>query len=244
MRFDEFSPAPILEQHGQLTVVRDDMLDGGSKTRFLPHLVAGADEVVYGGPFCGGAPVALAAVGRRLGIRVTIFYAKRTEIHRRQRQVLADGGTIYTVTPGYMTNVQAKARRYAAERGALFLPLGFDLPHAEEPFVDAMLAVRAQIGSPEAVWCATGSGMLARCLGQAFPESEINAVAVGLRSRHERQHMPSNVVMHDAGVPFDRENRSSCPFPCCPNYDRKAWQRAEAWSQATGKRGLFWNVAG
>lgn len=43
----------VLERYaGDLTVVRDDLLDeGGSKLRFLPFLTEGAEEVVFGGPF-------------------------------------------------------------------------------------------------------------------------------------------------------------------------------------------------
>ena len=48
----------VLEKHGRITVVRDDLLEGGSKLRFLPFLVQGAEEVVFGAPFCGGAPLA------------------------------------------------------------------------------------------------------------------------------------------------------------------------------------------
>jgi hypothetical protein len=234
-------PAPALERHGRLTVVRDDLLEGGSKTRFLPYLVGGAREVVFGGPFCGGAPVALAVIGRRLGIRVTLFYAKRRELHPRQAAAAALGAQLFLVPFGYMTNVQAKARAYAQEVGALFLPLGFDVPAAEEPFVADMEAVRRRLGSPPEVWCASGSGMLARCLGRAFPEAEICAVAVGLKSRWSEQAFPPNVRVLEAPLRFEQPDRRPAPFPSCPNYDRKAWHLAEAWAKPGA---LFWNVLG
>lgn len=232
--------APIIEKHNEISVVRDDLLPGGSKTRFLPFLLGDAEEIVFGGPFCGGAPVALATIGKQLGRKVTIFYAKRKKLHKRQLQVLGLGGTIYSVPFGYMSNVQAKARAYAASRGALFLPLGFDVPQAEAPFVAAMELVRKQVGNPDEIWCASGSGMLARCLGKAFPESQIRAVAVGLASRWKSQAMPGNVRIEPADVDFSVECQGSAPFPCCPNYDRKAWVRC-----VNGKgRRLFWNVLG
>jgi hypothetical protein len=236
--------AASLEVHkgiaGTITVVRDDVLEGGSKVRFLPFLVQGAKEVVFGGPFCGGAPFALSVVGKYSHQKVTLFYAKRALWHRRQIGAKANGANIIEVSPGYMTNVQAKARAYAAAAGALFLPLGFDLPAAEEPFVAAMLEVRKRVGSPGEVWCCAGSGMLARCLSKAFPESAIHAVAVGLASRHDAQEFGPNVIMHECAYPFERETKATSPFPSDANYDRKAWEIA--YYKAKGNA-LFWNVA-
>lgn len=235
-------PPPEIERIGNdISVVRDDLLPGGSKSRFLPPLIEGAREVVFGGPFCGGAPLALSVVGREMGIRVTLFYAARKHLHRRQIMALRNGAQIYPVRPGYMTNVQAKARAYCEMTGALFLPLGFDRPEAAEPFIEVMLGVRKRIGSPSQVWAATGSGMLARCLGEAFPESEVLGVAVGLKSRHERQAFPENVRIIEAPYRFEQECKAAAPFPSCPNYDRKAWEIMAA--QGKGSR-LFWNVLG
>lgn len=231
-----------VQDFGDISVVREDLLPGGSKLRFLPYLIPqGATEVVFGGPFCGGAPLALSVLGREFGIRTTLFYAQRKTLHRRQLLAQANGARIVQVPMGFMTNVQAKARTYAQQAGACFLPLGFDLPAAEEPFIAAVQRVRRDVGTPAQVWCATGSGMLARCLGRAFPESEVRAIAVGLASRWKEQPFPSNVTVTPADLPFARESHASAPFDCCPNYERKAWEVCVR--EGRGKR-LFWNVLG
>lgn len=49
---------PVIEDRSGVLVVRDDLLAGGSKVRFLPYIVGDASEVVFGGPFCGGEPCA------------------------------------------------------------------------------------------------------------------------------------------------------------------------------------------
>ena len=232
---------PVIERHGAIDVLRDDLLDGGTKMRFLPFLVAGADEVVFGGPFCGGAPLALSVIAREGGPRATLFYAKRKALHPRQVRALRNGATIYQVPHGYMSNVQAKARAYAAAHGALFLPLGFDVPAAEEPLAEMIAGVRRRLGTPAQVWCAAGSGMLARNLARGFPGSAIHAVGVGLRSRHDAQAFPANVILTEAGMPFAKECRAWAPFPCDPNYDRKAWTAAALSARGTA---LFWNVMG
>lgn len=229
-----------IEKHEGLRVLRDDLLEGGTKTRFLPYLIEGEREAVFGAPFCGGAPPALAFVGREMRIAVTIFYAKRAELHRKQKQVLRYGGKIITVEPGYMTNVQAKARAYAGERGARFLPLGFDVADAELPFIEALNRLKRRIGSPGEIWVACGSGMLARCLSKAFPDSLINPVAVGLKSRHLRQSFGANVRLHEYPLDFAQECKSIPPFPSCPNYDAKAFEFAR---EKAAPGSLFWNVA-
>jgi hypothetical protein len=229
----------LVEQHTNIHVVRDDLLPGGSKSRFLPHLLDGVKEVVYGAPFCGGAPVALAHVGKQLGVRVTIFYAQRAKPHARQLEVLRQGGKIVWIPMGFMSHVQQKAQAYAKEQGALFLPLGFDVPNAEPPFIESLRTVLDF--TPDEIWCATSSGMLARCLARAFPSSAIKGVTVGLKSRHEKQDFPSNVELRPTSFRFEQEARVFAPFPICPNYEAKAWMQCVHHAK---NRAVFWNVIG
>lgn len=243
----------MIERYGDIFVVRDDLLPGGSKSRFVPYIIPdGTTEIVYGAPFCGGAPVAIAVEGQRRGIPVTIFYAQRKELTPRQKRVAGLGARLELITPGYMTVVQARARAYAAERGATFLPLGIDLPEAQDPFVEAIRGVVAGL-EPSEVWCATGSGMLARCLALALPKSQVKAVAVGLASRWQLQMVnrsrllpdhrvfPPNVEVIQSSLRFERKIQWKAPFDSCDHYDRKAW--AICVNQA--KPGaLMWNVMG
>lgn len=223
-------------------MLREDLLPGGSKMRFLPFLLGDARELVFGGPFCGHAPLALSIIGKAFSRRVTLFYAARKALHPKQAAALANGARIIPVDPGYMTNVQAKARAYCALTGAKFLPLGFDLPEAEAPFLEYIRRVRAEVGDIAEVWCATGSGMLARCLAKGFPSSEIHAVPVGLASRHSAQEFGPNVIFHETALRFEQEIKARPPFPSCPNYDAKAWEVFQM--RRSGAPALFWNVAG
>ena len=193
------------------------------------------------GPFCGGAPYALSVWGQRTNSKVTLFYAKRKELHVRQKKALLNGATIYQVPYGYMTNVQAKAKRYAREHGALFLPLGFDVPEASNPFIEQMRRVRSMVGNVDQVWAATGAGMLARCLGEAFYPTPVHGVIVGLASRNSKQQYPANVTLHEYPKQFSWSCSYEAPFPTCGNYDRKAWELCHKLSAGTV---LFWNVLG
>lgn len=231
----------VIEKHEGFTIIREDLLPGGSKMRFLPYVVdRTAKELVFGGPYCGGAPLCLSEIGKRTGQKVTLFYAARAgELHPRQKLAKENGAKLKFVRPGYMTVVQKRAIDYAEKHGAQFLHLGFDEPDAEGHFVAAMDAVRKKVGNPEQVWCATGSGMLARCLGRAFPASEVIGVAVGLASRHDKQHFPSNVRLLESSYTFFQKCKISAPFQSCPNYDRKAWEMMCAQAKPGA---LMWNV--
>lgn len=231
--------AATIERYGDRFVARDDLLPGGAKSRFVPDIVpSNACELVFGAPFCGGAPVALAVEGQRRGLPVTIFYAARAVLSPRQQRVAALGARLECVRPGYMTVVQKRARDYCAQTGAHFFPLGFDVPEAEEPMIESLRAAAPGNEFPE-IWCATGSGMLARCIATAFPKTKVMATAVGLRSRWSVQTFPPNVQITEAAERFEQQTWASAPFPSCGHYDRKAWARCEMLG-APGA--LFWNV--
>ena len=226
-----------IQSHQGVDVLRDDKLEGGSKSRFLPFLIHSANEVVFGGPFCGGAPYALSVLGKHTNKKITLFYAKRKVHHIRQIKALQNGAKIIEVPFGYMANVQKKARTYAQDNGALFLPLGFDVPEAEEPFIQFMKKLKTKYY--DQIWCCSGSGMLTRCLSKAFPDSEIHSVIVGLKSRNTKQNFGDNVVEYEHYLPFEKETKSSAPFNSDGNYDRKAWEFCGKRKKGTV---LFWNV--
>ena len=193
---------------------------------------------MFGAPFCGGAPYALSVIARETETKTTLFFAKRKNHHRRQVQAYKNGAKIYEVPYGYMSNVQSKARKYAQENGALFLPLGFDVPEAEEPFTEFMSKINSKYKYDQ-IWCAVGSGMLARCLSRGFPDTEIHGVAVGLKSRNTKQNYGSNLTLHDSGMKFEKAIKYDGLFPSCEHYDMKAWKKCKEMSKG---KVLFWNV--
>jgi len=235
----------IVEQSAICDVVRDDLIDGGTKLRFLPDVVGDADHIVFGAPFCGGAPVALSVLGRETGKRITIFYAQRKHLTPRMMRVRDNGADIVLVPYGYMGVVQRHARDYAQENGALFLPLGFDVVAAEQPFREMLRAERPRLDYDE-IWCATGSGMLARNLGAVFKDSRIMAVAVGLSSRWTEQTMTPNVTIINIDTPYATPVLdSAAPFPICAHYEAKAYRMMAMHAELRPQvRRLFWNVIG
>jgi len=117
-------PTPVLESYGLLTVVRDDLLPGGTKRRGLPALLEFGREYVYAGPVFGYAQLALAYASKDAGSIATIFVAKRKIMHPRTLEAKSAGAKIVQVPHGYLSNVQSKARGYCESTGAVQLPFG------------------------------------------------------------------------------------------------------------------------
>lgn len=227
---------PIVIEHDGIAVVRDDLFEGGTKARFLPVLFEGANEVVYASPAEGGAQTALAFVARALGKSATIFVAKRATPHPRALVAKAVGARVFQVTPGYLNVVQARAAEYAAANGARLMPFGADLPEAIERIAQA---ARWADVEPDEVWCASGSGVLARGLAKAWPDARRHVVQVG------RELSPDDVAgatIHVHPRTFGQLAAAQPPFPSDPHYDAKAWEIATA--RRGAGRVVFWNVTG
>jgi hypothetical protein len=224
-----------LEYDGVL-VVRDDLFPGGTKARFLPLLFEDADEVVYASAAEGGAQTALATVAAQLGKRATIFVPKRAQPHPRAFMAKRLGAKIMQVSPGYLSTVQARARDYSRQVGARLAPFGVDMPEAIEAIAAAARSIAIE---PDEVWCASGSGVLARGLAAAWPRARGHVVQIGRTLSIEEV---AGATIHIYPLPFGREAKGKPPFPADPHYEAKAWE------QCTARKGpgrvLFWNVAG
>lgn len=227
---------PIIREHMGVHVVRDDLFAGGTKARFLPVLFEGAEEVVYASPCEGGAQTALAHTAAKLGKRATIFVAKRKRPHDRALEAKRLGAKVMQVPCGYLSVVQARAREYCARTGAFLVPFGVNVPAALSTIAEAARSIGI---IPDEVWCASGSGVLARSLGMAWPHASINVVEVG------RTLSPADVggaKIYKAGLPFSKALKERPPFPSCPHYDAKAWRLCKTY-KGSGTI-LFWNVTG
>lgn len=226
-------PPPVIEQRGDLQVVRDDLLPGGTKMRFMLPVLARdpAEEFVYASPAYGYAQVALAATCAMLGKRATVFTAKRKVPHRLTQLAHAHGAKVVLVPHGYLNVVQARARDYARAVGAKLIPFGVDMPEALDAIAEVARAMPVQ---PTQVWTVSGSGVLTRGLQRGWPGAEFCTVLIGKEGsdtgRARRFKAPES---------FEQDAKHPPPFPSCRNYDAKAWQFIR---QHAAPGALFWNV--
>lgn len=229
---------PTVTVHNGVYVVRDDLFAGGTKARFIPQLFEHADEVVYASPAEGGAQTALATVAAHLGKKATIFVADRATRHPRSRMAESFGATVHYIRPGYLNVVQARAAAYAQAAGAFLAPFGMDTPAAQE----TISAAAASLGKhpAEEIWCASGSGVLARALKLAWPFADLHVVQVG---RTLSATDVPGATIHVYPLAFGKEAKTRPPFPSDPHYDAKAWEICKE-KHAREGRVLIWNVTG
>lgn len=225
-------PDPVIEERDGLLVLRDDLLPGGTKRRAIGVLLHGASEFVYASPAQGYAQVALAYGCADLGLKATVFVARRKSMHPSTREAKRAGAAIHEEAPGYLSVVDARARRYCAATGARLLPHGFDTPL----FVQSLAYIASSLPiRPCEVWLVAGSGVMCRAIEYAWPNAEVHAVQIG--------HKPTvgRATIHRAPETFEQDARMPPPFPSCANYDAKAWRFIR---QHAKPGALFWNVAG
>jgi hypothetical protein len=228
---------PRIETFEGIDVVRDDLYPGGTKARYAAALWDDAQHCVYATPAQGGAQVALAHTAHRLGKRLTLFVAGRATWHERTRQAAQfDGVTIQAVRPGYLAVVQRRAIDFARINSYRLVPFGMAIPEAVTCLVATARTLQQRY---DEVWCASGSGTLARALCRAFPTARVHAVSVGHRLT---QADVGSATLHVYGGSFSTRAKVRAPFDCDPTYEEKAWEFCLA-RRGPAARTLFWNVA-
>ena len=178
IKLDVKLPAPIIEEFDGIQVVRDDLLNGGTKRRAFNYYVASLPEVkefVYASPRQGYAQLSLAYSCRDLNRKCTVTVPKG------KRYWLTDeaerlGCKIIEVPMGYLTNIQHKARVYCEKNGAHLIPFGGDHPI----IVEAMCSEANRLDiNPTEVWTVISSGVLSRGLQRCWPDAKIYGVKIG-----------------------------------------------------------------
>jgi hypothetical protein len=226
-------PLPIITIHAGFKVVRDDLLHGGTKRRVIQPLVAQDHhhEFVYASPAFGYAQLALAVACREVGKRATIFTAKRNHPHPLTLAAKDAGAKIVMIPHGYLSNVQSKARAYAAETGAALIPFGVDTDASLDAIAAAALSAGEQ---PHEVWTVSGSGTLTRGLQRAFPNAAFHTVLIGKKDANV-----GRAKAYIAPESFEQDAKILPPYPSCKNYDAKLWQFAKRHATPGA---LIWNV--
>ena len=231
-------PKPIIEEVDGFKIVRDDLLDGGTKRRAFTMYVASRPdekEFVYASPRQGYAQLSLAYACRDLGKKCTVAVPKgqKTWLTIAAEEV---GANIIQVPMGFLSNIQHKARVYCEENGADLLPFGGDHPIIIEAMTRAALSL--DIDEPQEVWTVMSSGVLSRGLQNAWPLAKVFGVQIGHNTTEEEmgraETFRSNYKFNQNCKKKDRP-----PFPSSLSYDSKAW----TFLQEHGEEGaLFWNV--
>jgi hypothetical protein len=232
-------PKPIIIEHEGIRVVRDDLLDGGTKRRGFNVYIESFPNVkewVYASPRQGYAQLSLAYACKDLGKKATVT------IPQGSRYWLTDeaeklGANIIEVPMGFLTNIQSKAKRYVEENeGASLIPFGGDHPIIIEAMKNVALSL--EIEPPKEVWTVMSSGVLSRGLQLAWPEAKVYGVQIGHNTTDREM---GRAVSFRSKYKFTQECKENDrpPFPSSLTYDSKAWVYIK---ERAGDGALFWNV--
>jgi hypothetical protein len=234
-------PKPVVKRHDRFFVVRDDLLEGGTKIRGAAAVfdaMPDIDEFVYGGGTAyGHAQIALSRACRLRGKKFTMFLAKRKKLHPYTQRAVDEGCNLIQLDFGMLSVTRARAREYAAARdNCAEIPIGLNTPEV----VAAIARDARRTGlNPREVWCACGSGTLARALKVAWPDADIHGVSVGHKLTDDER---GDTILHRCELPFAKSAKKEDmpPYPSVPNYDAKVWSIAQELAQDDA---VIWNVA-
>lgn len=230
-----------LEKYEGVTVLRDDLLPGGTKSVLLEHILnPEAPFYVYASPVYGGFQIALAEYA---GPKAHIFCARRNDLHPNTQKVIKAGGVIHEVYPGYLSVVEARAWEWVKRYDAQLIDFGAKSAASLNILTRRVKEVVAKLGNePDEIWCAIGSGLLFESILRGTSKARVCGLAVG----KDYEYRPfssfdrARAFVYKSDKPFAADCRTIPPFPSMLNYDAKAWE----WCLKckTGKNILFWNV--
>src|ERR1700722_9174995 len=109
-------PTPVIQEHEGFLVVRDDLLEGGTKRRALTQMLfkINAREVVYPATAHGYGQLALAYAGHDVGKKVKLFVAARKNMDEAPliTEAIEKAGASYEFVkfPNFMNVVVARAK--------------------------------------------------------------------------------------------------------------------------------------
>lgn len=242
-------PKIIIEKHEGIYVVREDLLEGGSKRRFIDRYVReeiekGAEEFVFGGaPATGYAPMSLTLQAKHYGANATFFMAKRSldNLHEYQKKALEYGANIQWVNMGMLNVTLSRAKKYYEED--TFKRRNFPLGLEDKRVIEDIETLAKEIKEEwkdkfSEIWTVGSSGTLSRGLQRAFPELEVHVISVG-HKMSEREI--GRAKFYKSPYKFDKPIKpiEAPPFPSAPTYDAKAWPFLKEFAKPNA---LFWNV--
>lgn len=261
-RRKDWSPAVELTSlstvTGTVTVVRDDLLRGGTKQRagipFLKDLRKhrGVTEFVYASPFSGFAQVALAVSCQAIGSKCTIFAERdRTKPSKAVSEFTRMiSGIAQIELVDNLAEAEQEAARYANKPGLYKVPLGFNDPsfkqHLKQELGVQWKRLCSKVGFiPRRLWVPVGSGTLADIFHKIVPKTtKLACVDVKvLPSDDERIERIKNLINVEYNVApqlFSEPVMVLPPVPSNRFYDAKLWTFVR--QHATTEE-VWWNVA-
>lgn len=234
-------PAPKIVEHEGINVVREDLLEVGTKARAIHYRMSklNATHVVYVQPRFGYAGISLSWLARKWGKTCVLFVPESKEITPHVQRCIDYGAEVYFKKIYGMNGLRKSAREYYENNPSsyYFQPGLRDDPTIIACLVKAMLQMNIK---PKEMWSVVSTGVLQRSMQIAWPDCEFHAVAVA-RNMKAGELGKAKVYSHPMAFTTYENKKFLPPFPSAPNYDAKAWRFIKEYASDGA---YFWNVAG
>ena len=230
---------PIIKNYYGVHVVRDDLLEGGTKSILMSHMdKPDIKEFVYASPVYGGFQIAISAYCKKVGKKASIFCAKRNKKHPNTLKCLEYGANVIEVDYGYMSVIEKKAREYCLNKEGIHKIIFGAKTEENKKILGQRIKFVLDYVNPDEIWCAIGSGLLVSAImANILPHMRVYGVQVGADPDLEF-HDSLTILKYPKS--FDKESKLKIEFPSMPNYDLKAFELCLK-HKGPGKV-LFWNV--
>jgi hypothetical protein len=235
---------------GNVIVIRDDLMCGGTKSRYLARVLPpNYSQYLYVTSPWGGAQIALALAVQELNRKYPSSYPRTAvivtperhhlEAHVRMAQEL--GAKLILVPEATWQDLEDVAQTYVEDHpDTYWVPNGIDTPETHQEISQLGKAIRQHLGQFDEVWSVAGSGALTRGLQASGLGKKYYAVAVtgGMPNIGKAEG-----ILHHQNFDERVDSHHYPPFPSASHYDAKGWQYA--WDSAQRhpeRRLLYWNV--
>ena len=226
-----------LEEYKNLTILRDDKLIGGTKSRFIKELLDPDKEgYIYCSLGYGAFQVALSQICKEVNKKCIIFSPDKKIKDINSKKVIKNGGNVIFIPYGYMSVLNRRAIDYNVEQKYQIVTFGADSNLAIERISQTMKEVFSMLRyEPKNIYCSVGSGTLLKGILKGTTDATIHGIIVGKDFKIDNER----VKLIKYPKTFNYESKLEIDFPSNKNYDRKALEFALT---DNIDKSFFWNV--
>ena len=213
----------------------------GAKARFgeLLMQVNTKKEIVYVQPRKGFAGISLSYLCNKYNKDLTLVMPSSAKSSEHQRLCIEYGAKALFARIAAMPNAALIAKKYAAKRDALFIPLGLQHELVTACAVRSVYDFFKDKEKPKRMWCVISTGVLSRALQIALPDTDFVNVAVA-RNIHQGELGRAKFISYHK--PFNSKSELiPTEFDCESTYDSKGWDYLNKYGE---KGDWFFSVAG
>lgn len=229
-------PDSIVEQYGQVTVINDSHLIGGTKMRAAEYLIKDTPTkgFIYVVPRYGLAAVAISELCKIYHKKFIGFFPASKDPSIHQRIVLENCHEYHFHRVPSLTTLNLFAKKYALMHGYKYLKQGINYDLVKWSIAKAARVISDQYDLPNDLYCAVSTGALISGLQIAWPEKTFHGIAV---ARNVYRYEIGRALFYSDPKPFQAKETELPPFDTVKNYDAKVWKFIPKDQPA-----IFWNV--